>query len=165
MYRIYRSPADTGTYALYDSVATDTFTDSKLPPGTRLFYEVSAVNKSGESQKSAFTSALAIPGTPSMVADTALSGDSVMLTWVDTPGTVTYYKLYKSDSLGIVFALVDSLVADTFYDTALSPGIRYYYKVSAVDSSGESGQSTVVSDSVYSQSAAKEKAFRKRLAK
>jgi fibronectin type 3 domain-containing protein len=165
-YRIYRSLADTGTYTLVDSVPTDTFTDVNMPRGTRSFYEVSAVNKSGESQKTAFASALAIPGMPtSIVVDSALSGDSVMIAWIDTPGTAAYYKIYKSisDSIGSTYAVVDSLATDTFYDTALSPGIRYYYKVSAVDSSGESGQSIVVSDSIPSlQPAAKKKPLQKR---
>jgi len=163
-YRIYRSIADTGAYALVDSIPTDTFTDAAAPPGARLSYEVSAANKSGESQKSAFVSALSIPATPAMVADTALSGDSIMLTWIDTPGIAAYYKVYKvSSDTATLFVFVDSTVSDTFYDTTSSPVTSY--KISAVDSSGESNQCAAVvfvSDTTSPAPAAKEKASRKK---
>jgi fibronectin type 3 domain-containing protein len=164
LYRIYRNLADTGSFVLFDSTATDTFIDAAAPPGARLFYEVSAANKSGESQKSSFVSALTVPGTPGSVVDTAFSGDSIRLTWVDTPGIVSYYKVYKGASdTASLFTFVDSTVSDTFYDTTSSPTVTAY-RISAVDSSGESNRcAAVVFVPPTQPSAAKEKASGKKL--
>ena len=72
-YTVYRRPNDTAAFAAVGVSASDTFTDTGLSPATRYSYAVSAVNVSGESQKSAPAGLLTIPAAPQIAVDSALS--------------------------------------------------------------------------------------------
>ncbi|MEH7081248.1 family 16 glycoside hydrolase [Neobacillus drentensis] len=51
-YQVYRSDSANGNYKLIDEVSANTFTDGNVLPDTTYYYEVSAKNGAGESDKS-----------------------------------------------------------------------------------------------------------------
>ncbi len=85
----------------------------------------------------------AIPTVPSGLA--ATSGDArVSLTWTAVTGASTY-NVKRSAASGGPFENVNTgLTAASFTDTGLTNGSTYFYVVSAVNTAGESGNSTSV---------------------
>jgi hypothetical protein len=86
-----------------------------------------------------------VPATPTGLNATA--GDTqVSLTWNSSPGA-TSYNVYRSLTPGGEGAIPykTSLTTTQFTDTGLTDGTTYYYKVTAVNSAGESSPSSEVS--------------------
>ncbi len=83
------------------------------------------------------------PATPTGL--TATAGDAtVTLSW-NAAGGAASYKVYRGTSSGAETLLQSGVTGTTFVDTAVTNGTTYYYKVSAVNASGESPQSSEVS--------------------
>ena len=143
LYKIYRNTVDTGAFTLADSVSADTFSDTNSAGGTTYYYKISAVNGSGESGLSAPCSTLTFPGVPSGVSAAGDSSLGIMVTWQPLNGAVSY-NVYRSTVDTGEYSAVGSTAADTFSDTGLVAGATYYYKVSGLNTSGESGKSEPV---------------------
>jgi fibronectin type 3 domain-containing protein/N-acetylneuraminic acid mutarotase/outer membrane biosynthesis protein TonB len=140
-YRVYRSTASGGPYSQVASIASTNYTDTTLSSGTTYYYKVSAVNSCSESAQSGFASGLTIPAqvaTPTVGSPTA---SSLTISWSSVTGA-TSYNLYGSTASGGPYTLIASAIPSTSYtNTGLSSGTTYYYKVSAVNASGEGAQS------------------------
>lgn len=136
-YKIYRGTVSGNLSFLTNVSAPQTnFTDSGLPDNTTFFYQVSAVNGFGESNKSAEVSAttFSVPSAPQNLS--AIGGaKNASLSWdapADDGGTdVTSYNVYRDG------VLVASTNDTAFLDTGLEPGTTYTYEVSAVNDVGE----------------------------
>jgi fibronectin type 3 domain-containing protein len=142
-YKIYRSSRAASTSYPYSQVGTSTtvsYTDTSLSAGTTYYYKVVAVNSGGESASSGYVSALTVPSAPAGVSVYLVSSSSITLRWSETTGAESY-KIYRSAASGGTY----SLVGTTSIDTGLQADTTYYYKISAVNSSGESAQSNFVS--------------------
>jgi hypothetical protein len=84
-----------------------------------------------------------IPGVPAGVAATA--GDQqVALTWTAVSGATSYH-VKRSATTGGPYTQEGAPTSATFTDTGLTDGTKYFYVVSAVNSAGESANSTEVS--------------------
>jgi hypothetical protein len=85
------------------------------------------------------------PQTPSGLAGTILSGTQASLTWQASGSGQTTYVIERRTGNGdySVVGLVTG--ATTFVDSGLDPGSTYFYRISAVDSGGASGDSTEIS--------------------
>ena len=83
-----------------------------------------------------------IPATPTGLAATA-GNAQVILTWTGSSGA-TSYNLKRSTTNGSGYTTVSSPTAPAYTDTGLTNGTAYYYVVSAVNSAGESGNSSQV---------------------
>ncbi len=88
------------------------------------------------------------PSTPTGLAATAASTSQINLTWTATSGA-TSYDIYRSTSLGGTYSRLGvepTVAAVTSYSdtTGLSAGTAYYYKISALNASGESAASSAV---------------------
>jgi fibronectin type 3 domain-containing protein len=142
-YNVYRSSVDTGAYSLAGSAATDTFSDTGLAAGA-YYYRISAVISSGESGQSASFNAMTFPAVPSGVSASAVSSSGIVITWQPLPSAASY-NVYRSSVDTGAYSLAGSAATDTFSDTGLAAGATYYYKISGVNSSGESEQSASVS--------------------
>lgn len=90
------------------------------------------------------------PSTPSGLSAAAASSSQINLSWTAIGGA-TGYDIYRSSSSGGTFARLGgeptvSLGSTTSYsDTGLSAGTSYYYKITALNASGESAASSQVS--------------------
>ncbi|MBI4728403.1 MAG: fibronectin type III domain-containing protein [Acidobacteria bacterium] len=149
-YTIYRgtAPGAEAPLATVDADVT-TYTDSGLPNGAARYYRVAASNVVGEGALSAGASATTfdVPAAPTALSATTGSGQGqIALSWIapaSTGGTpVTGYKIYRGTSSGTETFLVQVGGAQTSYtDSGLGDGATRYYKVSALNSMGESPQS------------------------
>lgn len=90
------------------------------------------------------------PSTPSGLAATAASSSQINLSWTQTTGA-TGYSVFRSTSANGTFSRLgsDPTVSSgstlTYSDTGLSASTAYFYKISAVNSGGESAASSAVS--------------------
>ncbi len=87
------------------------------------------------------------PAEPKELAAAGASAEEVALKWAAsaTPppaGTSTYYLVKRSPAAGKDYAVVGSMLSGTsFKDQKVEPGKTYYYRVTAVNTGGESGPS------------------------
>ena len=147
-YNVKRSTTSGGPYTTVGNPTGTTFTNTGLTNGTTYFYVVSAVNASGESGNSNQVSA-----TPQGVAPAAPTGltatpgnAQVSLSWTASSGA-TGYNVKRATVSGGPYTTVNPtpIAATSYTDTPLTNGTTYYYVVTAVNASGESGNSTQVS--------------------
>jgi fibronectin type 3 domain-containing protein len=144
-YYVKRSTTTGGPYSQISTQAATNFTDTGLTNGTKYFYVVSAYNSSGESANSAEVSAtpvLPAPVTPTGLA-AAAGNMQVSLTWNASSGA-TNYHVKRSTTSGAETQIASPTSA-SYTDSGLTNGTKYFYVVSAVNSGGESANSTEVS--------------------
>ena len=145
-YKVYRdTQASFATATLAGSSATTTFTDTGLNPGSQYYYEVSAVNANGESDKSAppaTTFTINIP--PTGVAVTEASQTALSVSWIVAEGSVTGYKVYHATAAAGPFTLAGPSPGTSFGDDGLLSGKQYFYEVSTVNGGGESAKSNPI---------------------
>ncbi len=160
-YNVYRSTRPDEGYARLAGAEGTPFTtgqtsyvDSNLTGGQILYYRVSVVTSSGESDPSAFSGATVLvdlhaPEAPSQVTGRPVPGhpDQLELSWraprSDEDGGrltgVSGYVVYRAAEATGDFTELDSTVTSTFVDTALSQRTTYYYQVEAFDAEGNLG--------------------------
>lgn len=149
-YNVYRSTTNGGSYSKLNSsaVTATSYTDATAINGTTYYYVVTAFNTPGESVHS--NQSIAEPVAPAPSAPTGLTaspGDhQVSLTWATTSGA-TSYNVYRSTTSGGPYSKVtpSGVPMPSFTNTGLTDGTTYYYVVTAVNSGGESGDSSQVS--------------------
>lgn len=148
-YNIKRATVTGGPYTQLASASSTSYSDTSVTNGTQYFYVVSALDSAGESANSAQVSATpvaamaAIPPTPTGVV-AAAGNAQVSLTWSSSTGATSYH-IKRSTTSGGPYTQVSAPSSAAFIDTSLTNGTTYYYVVSALDSAGESGNSTAVS--------------------
>jgi fibronectin type 3 domain-containing protein len=81
------------------------------------------------------------PSAPTGLTATTAKGKGVQLSWNASTGA-TSYNVYRSTSTTGTYALVASSTSTSYKDTATTRGLTYYYEVTAVNSFGESQQSS-----------------------
>jgi fibronectin type 3 domain-containing protein len=143
-YYVERSTTTGGPYSQISSPSSTTFTDSGLTNGTKYFYVVSAYNSAGRSANSAEVNATPTapaPPVPSGLLATA-GNAKIVLTW-NASSSATSYHVKRSTTSGAE-TTIGSPSATTYTDSALTNGTKYFYEVSAVNSTGESANSTEV---------------------
>jgi len=146
-YKVYRGTAAGAATLLNASVATTSYTDATAIAGTRYYYVVTAINGNlspvaAESPKSNEVSA--IPTTAAPTGLTALASGTVAtpqisLNWTAVTGA-TSYKIYRATTSGgqTATALATLVTGTTYIDKTAKSGVRYYYKVVAVNAGGDS---------------------------
>ena len=150
-YHLKRATANGGPYVSIACPTSTSYLDSGLTNGTSYFYVVSAAytggpDSGGESADSSQASATpqpAIPPAPGGLVATP-GNAQVALSW-NTSSGATGYRVKRSTTSGGPYAVVASPSSPGFTDTGLTNGTTYYYVVSAVNSAGESANSSQVS--------------------
>jgi fibronectin type 3 domain-containing protein len=137
-YNVYRGNSSGSETQLATGVSGTTYEDSGLNNGQSFFYQVTAVNSSGESAKSGEKSGVTKAAAPSTF--TATAGDSqVVLNW-NASATATGYHIYR-DTLGgpggATSFTVNGGSTTSFTDTGLVNGTPYYYEITSINPSGE----------------------------
>jgi Tfp pilus assembly protein PilV len=170
-YQVWRSTTSGAETLLADNLTAASYVDSSLSDGTTYYYEVVAVDSSGQSgaksNEASCTPQIGAdttpPTAPASLVTSNLANTSLTLTWtasVDnppptTPSGVKLYEIYRSPD-GVTWPATPtgtvngnppvSPPAATYPDSGLSPGTTYYYKVRAMDAAGNfSGFSAVAS--------------------
>jgi fibronectin type 3 domain-containing protein len=148
----YGSGLDVGNYK--EEVTGTSYTDTYPEAGETWYYKVSAVNSAGEGPQSAVKSATAsgggggaatVPSVPTGVSASRSprSDQYVTITWNAVSGA-TSYKIYTATSASGTYTLAgtaSSSPKEQFYYNADTS----YWKVSAVNSAGESSMSSYAS--------------------
>jgi fibronectin type 3 domain-containing protein len=139
-YRVYRATSSGGTKTAVSSWQTSTsFDDTSATPGVTYYYFVrAALNSSGSyvSGYSAYNTgwrALSAPG--GVAATDGTSTAHVRVTWSSVSGA-SHYRVYRAtSSAGTKTALGAWQTGTSYDDTGATPGVTYYYFVSAATSS------------------------------
>ena len=150
-FKIERKIGAGGAYGEIATVGTGvtTYQNVGLQPNTVYFYQVRAYNAGGNSGYSNTTSDTTenVPLAPSVLTGSYYNG-GFSLTWTDNssaPSNEDHFKLERRLDSGSYGAIFYSVAADTthYSDSAgLDPGTKYWYRVSAVNSTGQSFGST-----------------------
>jgi fibronectin type 3 domain-containing protein len=145
-YYVKRSTT-TGSETQIAAQPTTGYTDNAVANGTKYYYVVAAYNSYGQSANSAEVSATPVapppPAVPTGLVATA-GNAQVMLTWNASSGAASY-NVKRSTTSGSGYQTVGSPRTTSFTNTGLTNGTPYYYVVTAIDSSGESGPSSQAS--------------------
>ena len=130
-----------------------------LAIGSEYFFRVSVTNLTSTSALSAESSAYTIAGVPENLTLTP-GGNQIGLSWDPSPGATEDYNVYRyaspcsasssanSDVASECSATVIKGKTSPYTDLSLIAGDTYYYRVTAVNSSGESAPSAEASAEV-----------------
>lgn len=147
-YVVERSLGDSLFQALSPSPTTPPFVDTTVDPGVEYTYRVRAVNAAGMSPGSDTDTARTAP--PAPTGPSALGGPAaVRVTWQNTTGA-TGYRVYVSETPGGTQTLAGTTSALTFMVDGLESGTTYYFRVRAVNESGEGPASAQVNATTLS---------------
>lgn len=146
-YRIYRSTSEDGTYTAIRNlkdVSVLSYTNSSLKTGTTYYYKMRAFRIVGsKTYYSEYTKPITVKPVPAKAvisSITAQSGKKIKISWNAVPGA-TGYRIYRSTTSSGRYAQVATLTSasvKSFVDkTSKTAGKRYYYKVRAYRTVGE----------------------------
>jgi fibronectin type 3 domain-containing protein len=144
-YYVKRSTTTGGPYMQIATEASASYTDTGLTNGTKYFYVVSAYSSAGQSANSAEVKATPVqpaPSAPTGLAATA-GNAQVSLSWTATSGASSYHV--KRSTTSGAETQIAAPTSNSFSDTGLTDGTKYFYVVSAANSGGESANSSEVS--------------------
>jgi protocatechuate 3,4-dioxygenase beta subunit len=154
---IWRS-TNGGTYQELESLpaGSNIITDPSCYPNTTYSYEVTAVNAAGSSSSSVPATATtqdsgAGLSAAASFAATAVSPFTITLSWIDNTGDNPSWLVERSTN-NVYYSVVgvaggSSTVGSEcgYYDTTLSPGTTYYYRIRASGGSAYSDYTSQVS--------------------
>lgn len=144
-YRVKRSLTAGGPFTTVAEGFTNSgYVNGGLTNGTTYHYVVCAYTNVGEGPPSPQTQATPqshlIPPAPGSLS--AVAGDAkVTLTWGASEGATSYTVKRSSRAGGSYTPIASGVSTTSFVDPAAANGDRQYYVVSAVNASGESGNS------------------------
>jgi hypothetical protein len=160
-YHVKRATASGGPYTQVSAPTAVTFINAAVTNGTTYFYVVSALNSAGESPDSAQATAKPVaptqpappppppppaPAAPSAPTNlTATAGNAqVALTWTAS-ANATSYHVKRATVTGGPYTQISAPSTTNFTDTGLTNTTTYFYVVSALNTGGESANSTQAS--------------------
>jgi fibronectin type 3 domain-containing protein len=148
-YKVYRSLSASGAFSLLVSTAFTSYTDTGLASESIYYYKVSSIDTGGESAMSAVVGNKtsvpeaaqgSVPPAPAGLSIAEVTSGSISLSWTAVSG-VSYYKIYRADSASGTYTQAGLSDVNSYTNYALTPNTTYYYKISAVNDTGESAQS------------------------
>lgn len=146
-YQVYRSETgEPGSFALHGTAGTARYEDTQFRFGQRYFYFVRTLAQYGadtvESENSAIAAVLARdlfpPPVPANLIAVASAG-RIDLTWdASAAADLAGYFVYRSIEPGKGYERLnrEPLQVQSFADTTVQTGTRYYYLVTALDAEG-----------------------------
>ena len=147
-YNVYRSDAEDSGYQLVsESLDKTSYNDINLIPNTKYWYKVSALN--GDNLESDPTKlkplkALTKVAGPANVQLYVVSSKEIDLSW-DAVGGAKSYNIYSANTENGKYKKVGSSKLTSFKISKLKASTTYWYKVTAVTSTGEGDYSELVS--------------------
>jgi len=150
-YNVYRGLTN-GTETLYQQGITNpSFSDTNLQAGIDYWYEITAVNASGESGFSneiitytptSYAAPSSPPATPTNFT-AAYSNGGIALSWNASAGA-TSYTILRGWISGSRAVSATSVNGTSYVDTNLQAGLTYWYTVTAVNAAGSSAPSQAI---------------------
>jgi len=147
-YNVKRAATNGGPYTTVAAPAGTSYTDTTVTNGTTYYYVVTAVNATGESGDSnqAGATATAAPTAPAAPLNlTATGGNQQISLALTASDGANSYNVKRSASNGGPYTTVASPAGTSYTDTTVTNGTTYYYVVTAVNATGESGNSNQAS--------------------
>ena len=140
-YNVYGSTDSGGPYSAIDTTTTTDYIITKLTNWVTYYFVVTAITNTGESGFSNQVSAVptTIPAPPTNLG-TIVGNGEVALSWSASTGA-TSYNVYESVTAGGPYTEINSVATLNCVVTGLTNGTVYYFVVTAVNSSGQSGYS------------------------
>jgi cellulose 1,4-beta-cellobiosidase len=93
------------------------------------------------------------PDTPANIVTTASSSSSILISWPAVSGALQYRVYISENSAGVYTLLGVTVPTDTgvcsYSANGLTPNTAYYFRISSLNSAGESAQSSPVSATIY----------------
>ena len=153
-YLVYRSTSSSGTYTNIATVATLTYTATELCADTTYYFKVQARNSKGTSAYSAVVTAKTdlpsgLPAVPTNLDAEAVNSDEIRLTWDFAEDAVSYYIYRATSATGTYSRIATNVKITSYTNSGLSADRRYYYKVSAYNNFGGSGNESAKSAYAY----------------
>jgi YVTN family beta-propeller protein len=142
-YKVYRGASMGGEVYLASVGNVTSYTDSSVVGGRRYYYWVTALNGVGEGAPSAEAS-IDVPSAPSAPQNlvASASGSAIALRWSapasNGGSSIIGYRVYRGSASGAETLLATLGNVTSYSDTSVSVGVGYYYRVTAVNSAGES---------------------------
>ncbi|MCK5606099.1 hypothetical protein KAR91_29640, partial [Candidatus Pacearchaeota archaeon] len=170
-YNVYRASSESGTYSLItppDNTYTTTTTsyldsDPPLSSGVRYYYKVSTINQVIDdgsavllegAKSESYGTGITIPADPSDLVVANPTYHSLKVEWTSVTGA-DEYKLYRAASPSGSYIRVPTIppiiTSPPYIDEGLDWNTTYYYKVTASNSSGESGKSDYANETTLSR--------------
>lgn len=151
-YYIYRRlPGESwaGRSPIASSTSTS-YKDSGLTAGTKYYYRVTAENDSGEGEQSESFEVYTAPTEPNKPTASSIKSNGLTLSWNSVTGATKYnvYRRLPGESWSGMKP-IKTVTSTSYTDSGLSAGQKYYYRVSAANTSAESEQSETLD--VYTQ--------------
>jgi formylglycine-generating enzyme required for sulfatase activity len=146
-YTIYWKTDNMTTWEKIENITETSYVHTGLTNGTSYSYEIVAVNSVGESERSTEIIGIPniIPDIPTGVKATAAVGQ-ITISW-NAVQTASSYNLYWNTTGNVSGSAQQIPVTSTSYNhTGLTTGVTYYYRVTAVNSAGESQMTAQISE-------------------
>ena len=125
-----------------------TYAVTGLAGGTTYYYRLRAVNGSGASADSNTITVLTVPAAPVATAATTVSATGFSANWNAATGASGYYLDVATDggfaAPVVGYSNLNVTNVTTFAVTGLAGGATYYYRLRAVNASGTSADSNVI---------------------
>jgi fibronectin type 3 domain-containing protein len=147
-YNLKRATTTGGPYTTIGSSTISSFTNTGLINGATYFYVLSALNSAGESANSVEVHATPTAPVTPPAAPTGLQATTgnaqVNLNWTASAGATSYH-VKRGTTTGGPYLQIAVPTVTSFTDPGLTNGVIYYYVISALNTAGESANSTQTS--------------------
>ncbi len=149
-YKVQRAPDVSGSPGTWGSPVTTSaspYLDTGLSTGTRYWYRLAGNNLAGDSAYTSAESQALPPATPTNPAATAESSSSIRVSWTASTGATSYWVEHAPDAGGSpgIWYYHDVASASPYFYANLSASTRYWYRVAAANSGGQSVYTSAVS--------------------
>ncbi|PTL84294.1 glycoside hydrolase [Vitiosangium sp. GDMCC 1.1324] len=169
-YNLYRSTTSGFTPSASNRISTgvvgNTYANSGLSASTTYYYKLTAVDTSGN-ESSASTQASATtpapdttpPAAPTGLQATSASSSQINLTWAaSAESDLKGYNVYRSTTSGFTPSasnrIASGVTTASYASTGLNASTTYYFKLTAVDTSGNESSSSTESSATTQQAPA-----------
>ena len=133
-YEVYRATSKNGTYSLFYTTSSLSYTNTSAKTGYTYYYKVRAVGYDGKvGNFCAVKNRTCDCPRPVVTAGNVASSGKITLKWSAIDGASSY-KVYRSASLDGTYSKLITTTKTSVTHTGAAAGKTYYYKVRAVSS-------------------------------
>ncbi|WP_128895908.1 fibronectin type III domain-containing protein [Longirhabdus pacifica] len=144
-YNVKRASTSGGPYTTIATNVTSTaYVDDTIVPNVSYVYVITAINTSGESAPSQESNPIMLVNAPTAPEGLeALGGNNnITLTW-NAVSNATAYQIKRANAENGSFEYIAQVQSTSFVDSNVTNGNVYYYVVTAINSGGESADSSI----------------------